>query len=111
MERWKEFDDKGMVVQALHDLQLSKDLLVAALLLHDETLAHSFYRVEWACVFFTGEVNLLSEAAFANNLDLIKVLHGHHVINVLFSSFCDCSSVSSGSFLVALLHLLGEDCD
>ena len=68
-----------MVVQSLHDLQLTKDLFVASLLLHYKLLAHSLDCIQRTCIFLARQVDLFSETALTDDFYLIKVLHSHHL--------------------------------
>ena len=108
-----------MVVQPLHDFELSENLLVAALLFHDEFFAHSLDGIEGSRVFLSGQVYLFSEASLANHFNLVKVLHGHHhrIALKLFMKHNLLVILGGGTAargtdtLLFLFHLLGEDCD
>ena len=102
----EEFDDEWMMFQTLHNFQLTKDLLVATLLLHDKLFAHCLDCIERSCVLFACQVDFLGESTFANDFNLIKILHGHHmgVYSSLLLECCHCQ-VTILDF-VLLFHLL-----
>lgn len=101
----EELDDKGVVTKAFHDFELAKNLLVATLLLQNEGLAHCFDRVKCARIFLSGKVDLLCEAALANDLDLFEVLHAQSGNLRSFPLF----GLRSYITCVFLLHLFRKD--
>ena len=102
-----------MIIQTLHHFQFAEDLLVAALLLHDELFAHRLDCIQRPCVFFAGKVYLLSEATFTDDLNLVKILHAkhrHRAVATLFYSWTTTFPFSS-TLLLLVFHLLGKDGD
>ena len=109
-----------MIIQTLHDFQFAEYLLVTALLLHDELLAHCLDCVERTSIFFAGKVHFLREATFTNDLDLIKILHTQHrscrrcgtaaAITTLLGRHPRAAAFSVRYRTLSLvLHLLGEN--